>query len=543
MGSMREVRAVRFCGWMLFLLIAAACGSKDPESLGNPDAANGRALGDASANAGRSGAPPARPDAGSSDEPPSVPTDAATKPAIDAGMDAAVMDAAVDAEIDAGMDASLDATVETFMEAGDPSDVADTSMPSIDDDADVLDDDAEVDPRLNVCGTKVDIANYTGAGHEWIVDVSTVAPDTTTNPLGAALLESFIGTKTTTRFPWLKRPTGCTGSACYDQTAYISGFMASDTAHSVLVGVPYSLDSNGTDTGAFAVLSNTDALDVQGQVNAALGSGYALLTVEVMANDRITTQLAAMDRWPSYIVGWALSPGWSPASNGGYWLDDTVGKQVIEHGIALGKPIFFVHKGMPGSGYSPVYVNPRDIGPTAKAYPAARIIVQYAAFEYGLNSGETSAPDPGDPLHDGGWGPGVGNWPEGPYDASDADVQTKYPLDRGVNSLISSMLAEDIGPNENVYVSLDAVWAELITRPTEAAHVLGKLLRYVGEDNILWATQSTFYGNPQPQLTAFRGFEIPSELQTQYGYPALTPERKAKILGLNAARLFCLPPP
>jgi predicted TIM-barrel fold metal-dependent hydrolase len=87
------------------------------------------------------------------------------------------------------------------------------------------------------------------------------------------------------------------------------------------------------------------------------------------------------------------------------------------------------------------------------------------------------------------------------------------------------------------------VWAELITRPTEAAHVLGKLLRYVGEDNILWATQSTFYGDPQPQLAAFRAFEIPAELQAQYGYPALTPERKAKILGLNAARLFCLPPP
>jgi hypothetical protein len=100
-----------------------------------------------------------------------------------------------------------------------------------------------------------------------------------------------------------------------------------------------------------------------------------------------------------------------------------------------------------------------------------------------------------------------------------------------------------ISPNENVYVSLDDVWARLITRPTEAAHVLGKLLLYVGEDNILWGTASVlFYGSPQPQIDAFRDFEIPADLRDKYGYPELTPERKAKIFGLNAARLFCIQP-
>jgi len=37
-------------------------------------------------------------------------------------------------------------------------------------------------------------------------------------------------------------------------------------------------------------------------------------------------------------------------------------------------------------------------------------------------------------------------------------------------------------------------------------------------------------------------FQIPADLRAQYGYPELTPERKAKIFGLNAARLFCLTP-
>lgn len=540
---MREVSAVRGRGWLLFLLIAAACGDTASGHDGL-DAGDGRALGDIADAAGQRGDRPVRHDGGG--EQPAAPRDPATKPARDAGMDAAVMDGAIDAGVDADIDPAVDAGMDasdTGMDASDPSDVADTAP--VPDATDVTTDDAEVDPRLDICGTKIDVANYTGAGHEWIVDVSTVAANTARNPLGAALLQSYLGTKTIDRYPWLRRPIDCKDSACYDQTAYISGYSASDTARSVLVGLAYSLDANGTDTGAFAVLSNTDALDVQIRLEDALGAGYALLTAQVMANDRIDLQLASMDHWKNYVAGWALEPGWTTtgASGAGYWLDDAVGKRVIEHGIALGKPIFFVQKGMPGNGYSPVYVNPRDIGPTAKAYPAARLIVQQAAFEFGFASGETSAPDSSDPLHDEGWGQGVGMWPEGPYDVSDTAVQAKYPLDRGVNSLIHSLIAEDIAPNANVYVSLDAVWAELITRPTEAAHVLGKLLRYVGEDNILWGTQSTFYGNPQPQLAAFRAFEIPADMQAQYGYPALTPERKAKILGLNAARLFCLPPP
>jgi hypothetical protein len=41
---------------------------------------------------------------------------------------------------------------------------------------------------------------------------------------------------------------------------------------------------------------------------------------------------------------------------------------------------------------------------------------------------------------------------------------------------------------------------------------------------------------------AFRSFQIAPELQERYGYPALTPELKAKILGGNAARVFGVDP-
>jgi len=59
----------------------------------------------------------------------------------------------------------------------------------------------------------------------------------------------------------------------------------------------------------------------------------------------------------------------------------------------------------------------------------------------------------------------------------------------------------------------------------------------VGEDRILWGTDSIWYGSPQDQIQAFRTFEISEQFQEQYGYPALTDEIKHKILWRNAAQL------
>ena len=73
-------------------------------------------------------------------------------------------------------------------------------------------------------------------------------------------------------------------------------------------------------------------------------------------------------------------------------------------------------------------------------------------------------------------------------------------------------------------------------------HVLGKLLNHVGQDNVLWGTDSIWYGSPQDQIQSFRAFEISQEFQDLYGYPALTPELKTKIFGLNASRVYEVDP-
>jgi hypothetical protein len=398
-------------------------------------------------------------------------------------------------------------------------------------------------PVRDFCGAVDALGGFVGI-EDLVFDAATQAivpfkPNPGATPLGSPLDGPRYDA---TRMPWIERD-DCADFYCSaDTNAYRSeGLGAKQSHYVVLFPQPYAIGEDGTGVGGFAALSNEDAVDLRHEVNAASGGEHVMLAVLVMPNDRIDLQLGAMDRWAPEAAAWSLVTNWSPNYDEGYWLDDKVSRQAIERGLALHVPIFIVDKGMPGF-LSTRYSDPVDVGRVANKYPDARFIVRHAAFEHGLGTNETSDPDPMNPDADLGWGKGVGQWPEGPYDEDDADVQTKYPLTRGVNSLIKSLRDNDIGPNtKNVYVSLDEVWAHLITRPIEAAHVIGKLMKYVGEDQILFGTGSMYYGKPDPQVRKFRDFEIPDEMQVLYGYPSLTVARKAKILALNAAHLFCPP--
>ncbi len=118
---------------------------------------------------------------------------------------------------------------------------------------------------------------------------------------------------------------------------------------------------------------------------------------------------------------------------------------------------------------------------------------------------------------------------EGPYDPR---------AKAGVDVLIRAWL--EAGRPRNVYAELGSTWRFVMRDPDQAAHLLGKLLMHLGEDQILWGTDSIWYGSPQDQIQAFRAFEISSEFQQKYGYPPLTTQAKLKILGRNAARVYGL---
>jgi hypothetical protein len=59
---------------------------------------------------------------------------------------------------------------------------------------------------------------------------------------------------------------------------------------------------------------------------------------------------------------------------------------------------------------------------------------------------------------------------------------------------------------------------------------------------VLWGTDSIWYGSPQDQIQAFRTFQIAAPLRERYGYPQITPALRAKVFGLNAAKVYGLSP-
>jgi len=95
----------------------------------------------------------------------------------------------------------------------------------------------------------------------------------------------------------------------------------------------------------------------------------------------------------------------------------------------------------------------------------------------------------------------------------------------------------------NLYAELGTTMASMIvTFPTVWAHLIGQLLYYMGAENIVFGSDSLWYGGPQWQIEALWRSTIPEEIRDQWGYPQLTQGAKRQILGLNSARLYGLAP-
>ena len=99
-------------------------------------------------------------------------------------------------------------------------------------------------------------------------------------------------------------------------------------------------------------------------------------------------------------------------------------------------------------------------------------------------------------------------------------------------------------PYSNIYAEIGTTWAStVITFPTVAAHLMGQLMKFMGEDRICFGSDSVWYGAPQWQIEALWRFQIPEAMREEFGYPELTQQAKRKILGLTSARLYGMTPP
>jgi predicted TIM-barrel fold metal-dependent hydrolase len=189
-------------------------------------------------------------------------------------------------------------------------------------------------------------------------------------------------------------------------------------------------------------------------------------------------------------------------------MTDDVGIAFVERARQLGVHNIAIHKGLAFGPKSYEHSTSRDIGPIAKRFPDMNFLIYHSGY--------------------------VVDKDEGPYDPKRTD---------GIDALITSVIQAGVKPNSNVYAELGSTWRFLSMRdPTSAAHALGKLFKYIGEDNVLWGTDSIWYGSPQDQIQAFRTFQIGESLREKHGYPTITPQLRAKVFGLNATKPYRLQP-
>ena len=308
---------------------------------------------------------------------------------------------------------------------------------------------------------------------------------------------------------------------CFGREEYVRlMFLESDTTVAVLSGLPAVDDANNPITN-MEIAESKAVIDMLGENTERLINHHMVLPNQ-MGPSGVQAQLDAMEKTLAMykkVGAWKCYPAWAPENTetnatGGWFFDDpATGVKVLEQGLKLGVGTFCIHKGLPIPAFSTKYNDPVDIGRAAKMFPQAKFIIYHSAY-------------------------GHNGYSEGPYTMGSRV---------GTNALISTLLENGIGPGSNVYAELGTTWQLVSTLPivggmNAMAHLLGKLLKYVGPDNVVWGTDSIWYGSPQSQIDSFLAFQISPAFQQQYGYPALTMDIKRKILGLNAAKAYGINP-
>lgn len=183
-----------------------------------------------------------------------------------------------------------------------------------------------------------------------------------------------------------------------------------------------------------------------------------------------------------------------------WWLDDEdVAYPMYEEAERLGISVVNVHKGFAQGAFDPEHCSPRDFPKAARDWPGIDFVCFHSAVDL-------------------------------------------PPYERYFDELMQ-LKRDEMADLDNVYCELGGAWAtRVIQGGDRSAHFLGQLLLHFGEDHILWGTDAIWQGSPQWQINAMKLFEMPERLMEEFGYPAVTPEIKAKIFGLNAARLYDVDP-
>ena len=251
----------------------------------------------------------------------------------------------------------------------------------------------------------------------------------------------------------------------------------------------------------------------------------------------LTTELERMseaaESYGCNLGGWKMYTGSNLDSrpsptNPGYFLDGPAGRAVIEHAIRLRRPLICVHKGLNLFGMIAGWLSCRDIGVVARDYAKANFLIYHSGFngpaEPVLRAyrGDADALYPGwvkelDPT----WS--MSNLPPATMNVgTDGLIKTLRDHGRSARHFAPggrpgvAGAAGDGDPtkhanNPNVYAELGAVWGTVGVRraatdgnQVQAAHLIGKLIYFLGPRRVVWGTDALWGGSPQAQIVAFR---------------------------------------
>lgn len=213
-----------------------------------------------------------------------------------------------------------------------------------------------------------------------------------------------------------------------------------------------------------------------------------------------------IDSWKWYCH---TDPG---RSGDGFRMDDEdMAYPFFEKSKELGLNVFSCHKGFASQSRTlGHYAHPGDIEKAAKDHPDITFICYHSALKHGPNEPQFQA--------------------DGYFDSETGDFAWHAEL----------MKIKERNPDmNNVYPEIGSSFGLLsIAHPEMCQHLIGKNVKYYGADHVVWGTDCLWWGSPQWVIDAMKRFQISDELCDKFGYSKLTKDDKAKIFGLNAAKIY-----